>query len=151
MGRERGDRGQFIDQARDFLGGDFERSHAIALERDDPARFAGLRRCDLGLHTSAKSSQHVKQRRAGGIQSDVLDDDARPGQRGRRDEPEGRRGKVAGNRQRAAVKPLAAGYRDREPVNADLSAEGRQRALGVIACRGGFGDAGRAFRVQSGE
>ena len=49
------------------------------------------------------------------------------------------------------VQPLAAGHRHGQAVDVGVSAERRQRALGVIARRGRLDDAGRALGVEAGE
>ena len=61
-----------------------------------------------GHRRARRTAQHVEQGRPRRIEADVLDFDARAGNGRRRDQPEGRRGEVAGHGELAAGQALAA-------------------------------------------
>ena len=145
-----GDHGDLVDEVRDFLGqqrGAFQRR---AVDFDVADRLA-VRVVEDFRHVRAHAGEHLEDGGAGGVEADVLDEQAGAVHRGGRDEPEGGGGDIAGDGEIAGLRHLSAGHGDGVAVRAAGDAEAREHALGVVAGGGGLDHGGGAFGEKAGE
>ena len=152
LGQRSGDSddGDLIDEVGDFLGqqgGAFQRR---AVELDVSDRFA------LGVvedfrHVRAHAGEHLEDGGAGGVEANVLDEQAGAVHRGGGDEPESGGGDIAGDGEIAGLRHLTAGHGDGVAVGAAGDAEACEHALGMVAGGGGLDHGGGAFGKKPGE
>ena len=105
---ERRDRGQFVNQARNFVRPDLDRPDLVVCDRHRSPGLAAVRHGRLDLDARAEPAEHVEQRGSRRVETDLFDLDARPWEGRRRDQPEGGRGEVAGHGELPGGETLAA-------------------------------------------
>jgi len=66
-------RGQFVDQARNFFRGDVDAANPIAFDDDYAAWLSGGVAQRLDRHPRAEPAQHVDERRTAPVQTDVFE------------------------------------------------------------------------------
>ena len=145
-----GDDGDLIDEVGDFLGQQGGAFQWRAVELDVSDRFA------LGVvedfrHVSAHAGEHFEDGGAGGVEANVLDEQAGAVHRGGGDEPESGGGDIAGDGEIAGLRHLTAGHGDGVAVGAAGDAEACEHALGVVAGGGGLDHSGGAFGEKAGQ
>ena len=97
VGAERRDCRQFVNQARNFVGPDLDRSDVLVGDGYRPPRLAAIRHNRLHIDPRPEPAEHVEQRGSRRIETNLLDLDARPWHGGRGNQPEGSGGEITGN------------------------------------------------------
>ena len=151
MSGERGQDGQFVDEARHFGSGDDEGAQFGLTNTHPPNGLVPVRRLRCGLDRCARAGQHLEDCAPGRVEAHALDRDVPPGYGGSRGTPEGGRRQVARHGGVHRCQFLATLDCDCEARHLDTRAKPNQGRLGVVAGRVGLRDARRAACGQAGK